>query len=437
MTKINTNKKSIIKAVNVLIVISLFAFSCEKDVIVDSQNTVDFNLPQVGYVGEQIDLTISSTEYDDIIWNISNGTTLTDPAVSYSFSKPGNYKIELTVYKNQKTAGRVSKWINVLYKDKVYSSENQFHAIRGFSSQNNSLVLEGYFKDSLEQNASYLVLDYKLNFIDTLSYTEFSKALFNNSINIENNLYAFPDGTDGIATTLGFKSTDFETGIESPINSSSQLIRYSNGYIYYHQNENSEFIADYFDETYTKVWTKQFISENSIGEQFLFNIGDKLYYVSFDNNLDKLYIENFKNISLSYSKVEYSLGLLANDRTVLFAFNNNAKSVISAGIYSQSNNTSYFFEVDANCNLKMVKSVTGKFDNKILTSLVDGSIITTFSNRLQKYSANWQLLSEKTFDSEDFGMCKVGSNLFLVFENSAEGLVLSYVDKNLEDVTFE
>jgi hypothetical protein len=85
----------------------------------------------------------------------------------------------------------------------------------------------------------------------------------------------------------------------------------------------------------------------------------------------------------------------------------------------------------------MVKSVSGKFDNKILTSLVDGSIITTFSNRLQKYSANWELLSEKTFGSEDFGMCKVGSNLFLVFENSAEGLVLSYVDKNLEDVTFE
>jgi hypothetical protein len=416
-----------------LFVFALLLISCEKDDSYNDNLVIDFTIPQYIYAGQQIDLSVQPDGLDNAVWNIEASVISSDFEMFYTFDKPGNYKIELTVYKNRVPVGCKSKIVTVLSRDKIYISKNPFYAVKGFAANQNHFVLEGYFKNQTEEKIVYLVFDYKLNCVDTLDYNQLISSDLINAISINENSFKFDgNGTESNSSTE-LKST--YPGESSTNTVANNLISYSNGYVNYHQENELGFVIDYYNSDLTKLWTKYITDNSSSAAKYLFNLNEKLYYISFDSYSDALDIESFKNISLSYNKVNYPFNNGAGDKSVLFAMNNSALNKISLGLYSKAANTSYLFDIDADCNLSLSKSVSGNFQSKIQYTLVDGNIIAINGNKLCKYSGSWDLVNEKTMDTVDFGVCSLSCNLFLIFSNTIEGLRLSYVDKNLCDVS--
>ena len=130
-TNLNIIKNSILK-ISLAIVIVFFLSGCEKEEISSPEN-ISFELPEISYVGESINLLASTIGYDEVEWTISDGSIYNQPEIDHSFSKSGNYTIKLTVYSNHKQVASVSKSIYILYNHKLIQSENQFLAVRGKS----------------------------------------------------------------------------------------------------------------------------------------------------------------------------------------------------------------------------------------------------------------------------------------------------------------
>lgn len=409
--------------------VSLLVISCDREEFNPEFSDINFDLPQYVYVGEQLDLTYSSGEFNKVIWEIGNHENYSGFLVSYTFDKPGDYKIKLTVFKDQLPAGSISKTLTVLTPEKAINSNNPFRAIRGFAANNNRVILEGYFTGTPSDKILYLVLDYKLNCIDTLDYNGLISEGLIDAISINDNFYSF--STLGTNPLDDFNSSQFISGS----NSNGRLMSYSDGYINYRFDERTGFVLDYYNKELTKLWSKYFPATSLVS--FLFNLNEKLYYIYFDKGSDVLFIENFKNISLSYCKVEYPIENLANDISVLFAIKNPAWDKICVGIYSREKDMSYIFDIDANCNLTLRKSIPGKFNKKIQFTVADGSIIACSASKIYKYSGDWDLQNEITIGCEEFGICTMASNLLLIFKNTSNGITFRYVDKHLNDVTLD
>jgi hypothetical protein len=415
-----------------LFVLSILVISCDREDVLFEAANIDFDLPQYMYVGQPVDLTVSTTEFDNASWKINDTSELFDNAITYTFNRPGDYKIDLTVYKNRVPVGSKSKILTVLSREKVIPSDNPFHAVRGFAVNQNKIVLEGFFQNETDQR-SYLVFDYQFNCLDTLSYSELIASNLLNSISVNNNLFQFDAAIQSQGS--GMETESFKLSGDNLSENTDNLISYAGGYINYYSDPDKGLIIDYYSKDLTKLWTKYFSVGYDSKADFLFNLNDKLYYLSFNKTNNDLYIENFKNISLTYHSINFNIGSVADDLSILFAVGNAHSQTISVGVYSKSEDKSYIYEINADCNVKLLKTITGYFESKIQCSLVDGSMITREGFSVSKYSDDWKKLNAKTMETEDFGVCQIASNLFLVFSNTGAGLSLSYIDKNLCEVS--
>jgi hypothetical protein len=415
-----------------LFVLSILVISCEKEDALFEATNIDFVLPQFTYVGQPVDLTISAAEFDNASWKIGDSTELSDNTITYTFDKPGDYKIDLTVYKNRVPVGSKSKILTVLSRVKIITFNNPFHAVRGFTASQNKIVLEGFFQNQPTQR-DYLVFDYQFNCLDTLSYSELIASNLINSISVNNNLFQFDAAIQSQGS--GMETESQKLSEENLTENYDNLISYADGYVNYRNDSENGFLVDYYSKDLTKLWTKYFSVGYESKEDFLFNLNDKLYYLSFNKTNNDLYIENFKNISLTYHSINFTIGSVAEDLSILFAVGNAHSQSISVGVYSKSGDKSYIYAIDADCNVSQLKTIEGYFSSKVQYTLVDGSMITKEGFSVSKYSDSWEKLNAKTMETEDFGVCQIASNLFLVFSNTAEGLGLSYIDKNLCEVS--
>lgn len=433
----NLNKNRFIKLFqhNLLVAIFVLTISCEQEELVFNPADLQFELPQFSLVDEALPLICLTESYNTVTWQISDGASYNSKSITHTFSKPGNYTIILTAFRNNKAIGSVSRTIEVFLNHRTFQANNGFFAKRCFYSQN-KIILEGYQTDFENGELFYLVFDQQLNCIDTIAtIDDFTKEL-SSVFEFENIAFGINSNDDGSTSMFKLKSSGLSEGISSiPLN--TEIINYSKGYVHYYEKGSSDFLVNYYDDNLNKLWTKTFSSENAADKKYLFNINDKLFYISFDKNYDSLYIKKFKNISLDYNQSSISLGCNAESRQILFAFANIAQNAISLAVYSKEKDITSFYTIDENCNLINVKNISGYFNHTPVELQVDGSIITCSDNKLRKYTADWNLVAEKNMSDSKFGIGKIGCNLYLIFENLPEGLRLSYVDKHLANVNFE
>jgi hypothetical protein len=416
-------------------VTAIVSISCEKDELGVSQQNVQFGLPAFGVVGETLLITCEAGDFDSYNWQISDGTYYETSTITHTFSKPGNYKILLTVYKNNHPVGSVAQFIDVFYNQRMYSSINGFYATRSFFA-GHKIFIEGYFQDTENRATTYLVFDSELNCTDTLLPTDITDEDLSLVLEQENSYTQIK--TSGVVelSLADLKpTTEFDAFLNGSLN--REIINYSNGYLHWYTNSNSEFLVEYYDAGMQRLWTKTFIGNNTTGNKYVFNLTEKLYYLSFDKLADSVYIEKFKNVSLSYTKKALSLGCPAANRQVLFAYANPAKNCVILAVYNEVRKITTIYRIDENLCINTLRRYSGKLRACPITLQTDGAVITAESNKLSKYSSDWDLLAEKNIGHSDFIMDEIGANLYLLIENTTKGLRLSYFDKQLDDVYFD
>lgn len=416
-------------------VTAILSTSCEQDEISVSQQNVQFGIPAFGVVGDTLVITSKAGDFDSYNWQISDGTNYDTRTIAHTFSKPGNYKILLTVYKNNHPVGSVAQFIDVFYYQRMYSSINGFYATRSYYA-GHKIFLEGYFQNTENRATTYLVFDSELNCTDTLLSTDktdedlsFVLEQENNYIQITTSSFVDPSLTELKSTTA------FDAFLNGSLN--REIINYSNGYLHWYTNSNSEFLVEYFDADMNRLWTKTFSENYTTGNKYVFNLTEKLYYFSFDKLADSVYIEKFKNVSLSYTKKALSLGCPATNRQVLFAYANPVKNCIVLAVYNDFRKITTIYSIDENLCITTLRRYSGKLRACPITLQADGALITAENNKVSKYSSDWDLLADKNIGHSDFIMDEIGANLYLLIENTTKGLRLSYFDKQLDEVYFE
>ncbi|MBN2485492.1 MAG: hypothetical protein JXB34_05935 [Bacteroidales bacterium] len=412
------------------VLIAFVTVSCEYGNFDNGLMPIDFKLPEHSYVGEPIELKFTETIGYEVIWEIDDTISITGSDVAYSFNTAGNHKISLSVFGKDGTAGKTTKYIGLIYKQKLYCSDNKFIGTNSFTA-NSLFYLKGYFANSPQNSNNYLVFDSRLNCIDTLLYDDIDTEGFIGEFYAENNVNNFPLSYTRMAN--GLEAQNGSMGAITGGNSSF-VMAYSGGFVLCRKLESSEMQVEFYKNQQLKLWSMCFNGYNKSDDKFVFNLNEKLYYISFDNRLDTVFIENFKNVSLYYKSAEHLISNIEGAKDVLLAFKNNARNYISFALYSSQGHKSYFYEIDSDCNLKFRASKAGRFDEIVQFVLADGSIITRAENKIRKYTPQWELVSEKQIESQSYGFCKWASNLFVVYENTAGGLKLSLTDKNLCEV---
>ena len=387
----------------------------------------------MAYVGKSLNLTCSTSDSTDIRWNISDGSSYTGKSINHTFQNSGHYSVRVSVYNGNVLESEYSKEIYVLFKDKIYSAD-KFHAIRSIYANDKSIILEGYFQKSENTTQSaFLIIDETLNIIDTLYSYQDVLSRISDVVQIGNSVYALNDET-GNTTGYPFKTAESTGSSYEPV---TQVFNYASGLIHYYSESTSQFYVDYYDYNLNLLWEKEISTTNCSDNSCLFNINNSLFFISFDKTSDKLYVNKFKNVSISIEEKEYSLGISAADRQVLFILNKPFNNLISIAVYSKSENKTLIYTIDEDCNFNKTSEVQGLFNQIPVISLENNTVITSYGNTISRYNQLWEKTNSKSLETSNYGLCKIGDNLFMLFQNLPGGLKLSYINSNLEDVTFE
>lgn len=85
-----------------------------------------------------------------------------------------------------------------------------------------------------------------------------------------------------------------------------------------------------------------------------------------------------------------------------------------------------------------MKEIEGEVQIDAQFTTSTGDIVTVSNNTITKYNCNWDVLAETEKATSDIGICPIGENLILLYENLPSGNIrLSYLDKHLQPVFFE
>ncbi len=423
--------KTVKRILPVLLLVSSI-LSCQKEEIFEPID-ITTDIPEISYAYEPLQLACVSGDMSDVRWEISDGSSYSGTEITHTFNYSGTYNIKISVYKENIEVSSITKEILIVYRYRTYLSDQNFHSLRAYRASDGSIILDGYIESSESTiKSAFLVLDEKLAIIDTLyDYVDVINRL-KKVVQINGSFYLLNE-----ESTESNSAYPFKTSSSSENNITTQVFNYASGLIHYYSAADASLYADFYDKNLQRLWSKKLSAGNTSENTYLFNIEDILYYISFDNTTDSLYIEKFKNVSVSLQKEAYSLGIPASDREILFVFNIPFNNTIALGIYSKSANKTIFYSIDKYCGLNYSAEKEGLFNEVPLVSLENNSFITKNGNKLSKFSSSWETQYERTLETDDFGICKVGSNLFLLFENLPQGLRLSYIDNHLDTVSYE
>jgi hypothetical protein len=413
-------------------VISIFFSSCEKDENYPVGSLMIDNIENVYYAEEPVTLATNTRGLTQFIWKISDGQTYEGTSIEHIFAHSGVYEIKLYGYLGSQLVDSSIYSVHVRYKFRTINRESTFYALRSTTTKKNTIVVEGLYDGEYE--TKFLEFDQNLNFIGEYdNQGSFGNTLFNN-VQLGEETISLDNDYRGVI------NNDLKTSSEYilPDNYYSQeVMKYASGLIHYFQNDNSDFQIDFYNTEYNKLWTKTFSGIGKADEKYVFNNEDKLFYISFAKQDDKVCIEKFKNISLSYQSKSFELGINAPDRQILFATYKPGTKTIDLAVYSKSKNITRIYAIDEDCNLSLSVEINHFIDGKVRYALSNGDVFFKSKDKITKYNNNWSVLEETNLDNQYFDIFQMGDNQYLVCESLAHGIRLSYVNKHLEPVIFE
>ncbi len=412
--------------------ILVFFSSCEKDENYAVGSLMADNIENVYYAEEPVTLISNTRGLTQLIWKISDGQTHEGMSIEHIFAHSGTYQVKLSGYIGNQLVDSTVYSVHVRYKFRTINRGNAFYALRSTTTTKNTIVIEGFYEG--ESETKFLEFDQNLDFIGEYdNQNSFDNKLFNN-IQLGEETISLNNDYSGVI------SNDLKTSSEYilPDNFYSQeVMKYASGLIHYFQNKNFDFQIDFYNTEYNKLWTKTFSGTNKADEKYVFNNEDKLFYISFARQDDRIYIEKFKNVSLSYQNKSFELGIDAADRQILFATYKPGTKSIDLAVYSKSSNITHFYTIDEECNLSQSIEVNQFIDGKVRYTVSNGDVFLKTKDKITKYNNNWSVLEEKNLENLYFEIFQMGDNQYLVCESLAHGIRLSYLNKHLEPVIFE
>ncbi len=407
-----------------IIVISLIVFlfaSCEKDIVKPEAYSADFTVSSILFSGESFSVEVSNTgSISNLEWVISDGSVYYTDAIQHTFNESGDYTITLNCYSNNNLVSTVTKSVSVLSIGKTFSAEGSL-SVTDVSYTNGNIILnmcETLESDNTSEKAYYVyTFDTELTLI---SKEKSSSAIETYS---ESDMTCVLDEFEVISFTGG--------------NSASQQMIYKSGVIIASMNENNEVKVSYLNESYEKLWTKEFPRNTFSGAAYLTSLDEKLFFICFNDTMDSIYIEKFSNPSIVYNQKTLSLDDLLSGVELLFSFVNANTQEIQFGVYQKETDRSAVFSMDASFNLNVPLVVEGYFDATIEDVSDKGMVLLRNSNQIYSYTSDWELSASTELDSDSYGICPIGENFSLLYENLSDGTVqLSFLDKHLNQVAF-
>ncbi len=408
----------------------ILLYSCQDDAMFDNSVLPELDLKPVIFTEEPLDLSVDFTGFSHITWEISDGSIYESSTASHIFTSSGNFEIKAIAYQDGIKKDSSIQYVNVYASSLFINLDREFYSFRS-RFIDNEIIVEGIFKG--ENRSSFLKFDKNFNLLGIYDSEESLGTDVFTSITINGKIFSFNEDNSGIKTE-GFKSTE-ETFYPEDF-FSPELISYSRGIAHYFEDKNSDFKVEYYTSDLNLLWTKTFSGKGKDDKKYIFNIDDKLYYISFEKESDILNIEKFKNISLSYNTKAFNLGILPEDREILFATKNDISLSINLVVYSKATNSTMVYSIDEDCNLNLIKELPGLFDGKPIHYRMDGSQLVKTKNSILKYNSNWDIIENYHLNSSYASINSLGDNLYLVCESVQGGIRLSYLDKNLQKVAF-
>jgi hypothetical protein len=419
---------------HICLLFSLIAllFSCDQEGQ-DQYGTLSIDeISSVYYAEEPFSLHVQSERLSKIIWQISDGSEYEGSEIQHMFQESGTYQIKITGFRSNQAIDSTSYFVDVKYRDRSVQLKKNFYAIRAKVLNSNAIIVEGIFEG--ENITKFMKFDLNLNYSGFSEGTDpIDNDIFDN-IRLGDEVFSLGNINNIVNENL-LKSSD--ENLIPDVFYRQEILKYASGVIHYHHDNQSNLLVDFYNSDFTKLWTKTFSGINKAREKFIFNNQDKLFYLSFDANGDKIFIEKFKNVSLYYKSKTYELGVDAIDREILFAVYKPYSNIIDLAVYSHKTGSTYFFSINENCELIRKGKTETYLHGRITYTLTDGSVFVKQENKLIKFDNNWNLLSEINIDANYFDMFQLGDNQYLVCESQSNSLRLSYVDKHLNEVIFE
>jgi hypothetical protein len=424
-----------------ILFIGLILSSCQTNDIIPESAQTSFEVPDFLSVGEEFELLAQiDGSYDALEWTLSDGTFSTESKLSHTFEKSGSYSIQLKTFSNGIETSSTNKSIDVFNSHKFLSSELPVYAKDVFYVENKIIIsavkqVSDSKTHEIKYKSTFFLLDDKLNLISEIASPEEISDNLNSFLSLGDSILAFNNSYAGGLSYYNYKSAGTSDGMTAQTNS---LVNYNNGFVYLRNEGNSGFYIDFFNESLEKLWTKSYDEKNTNNSRYLFNLNNRLYYLSFDKNSDKAYIKKFKNQSVAFQNNEFSLNTSASNREELFAFNNPISNNITFAIYCKESLKTSIYTVNEDCSFELTRFIDGRFDASPKFCTSNGSVVTTNNTRIVKYNSNWDVVAEKELTHSNFSINQLGDNLYLLCENLPSGIIsVSFIDKHLKPILFE
>jgi hypothetical protein len=438
-TKLTTTKTT--NFILGILSIVFILLSCETDDFTSEPTQTSFTVSEIISVDEDVILSAQTDgNFDALEWTISDGNSYYEPEVSHQFAKPGNYTIQLKTYSNGIETSSAIKSTTVYFTHKFLELEFPVYTKEVLYVENKIIIsaVKQVSNSQLqipEYKSTFFLLDNKLNLISEIENLEEISNKLNSFLSLGDSILAFNSSFSEGLSYYNFKSAG---PIDAKSVQSNSLLNYNKGFVYLRNEGNTGFHVDFFNESLEKIWTKTFADNNTTNSRYFFNINNRLYYLSFDKQLDKAYIKKFKNQSVTFNDNQFSLKTSVQNREELFALNNPVTNTITFAIYSKESSKTSFYSIKEDCSFELIKEVDGRFDSYPQFCTFNGSYVTTNNNRIAKYNSNWEIIAEKELVNSNFNISQLSDNLYLLCENLPSGKIsLSFVDKHLSTVFFE
>lgn len=411
-------------------VIALFSivilFSCEVEDYETEISSLDFEISQSITLGETIILEAEfQGDFDSFEWIVSDGSIYQGLNSKHIFSNSGFFTITLNAYNNDVLVSSHEQTVQVLCEAKT---------LELYGRVNKALYTEGKIVlNTINENGEtqFLFLNEELVLEkEVASIKELSLEL-ETALNIGDSVLAFNQFNTPGYSYMQLKSTNEL----NKATSQADFIDYNNGLIYLQRNSNNQLFIDYYNEFSEKLWTKSFGTQSGISSEHVFSLNNQLFYLSFTNG--ELYIEKFKNPSVVFQQKTISFNTQTTSE-IIFVSTNSIFNTIHFGLYNAATSVTSIYTVDENCSVQLAKEINGKMqiDSQFITPT--GDIVAVSDNMILKYDNKWDVLAEAEKVSTDIGVCQIGENLILLYENLPSGNIrLSYLDKHLQPVSFE
>ncbi len=411
-----------------LIVFTLFAYlisSCEVNEIVPESYSAEFTLSSTLFADQEFIIDpLCSEEISDFEWEISDGTTYYSKNIKHTFNDPGIYTIRLNCYTNNILVSTKVKAINVLSRGKILSSEGALY-VYDVSFTNDKIVLN--VSEEIGKNDA-----------DTVNYYIYTYNTELTLLSKEKKTYVSDTSSELLKSgELIRELEDFEVINFNIETHAYQRMNYKSGFISTEKDEKGEIQVSYLNESYDKLWTKEFPENNFSGDSYLAKLNDKLYFVCFNKRMDSLYIEKFSNPSIIHNQKEIGIGHILSGVENLFSFVNTNTQELLFGVYLEDLERSAVFSLDDEFNINVPFIVSGTLDAVIENVADNGTILLKMKNQIYSYTSNWELNATRIVNSDNFGIYQIGDNISLLYENLNDGTVqLSLIDKHLDTIAF-